>query len=206
MQIRHLARPIACAVAAAAMITATAAIASAQGHDHEGIMGASSQPLTGQQSALVRDVQDATRKYRFVSDPAGPGDGFSLVLGCVSGGDFGAMGLHYLNGARLGDGEIKLAEPEIILFEPVPGGKIRITGVDYIVFKADWDPKHTNPDGSINSPQLNGQLFHFFDEPNRFNLKAFYTLHVWAWKNNPLGTFTNWNPNVSCDAFNPPAR
>jgi hypothetical protein len=36
---------------------------------------------------------------------------------------------------------------------------------------------------------------------NRFGLPAFYTLHVWAWKNNPNGTFTNWNPTVSCDAF-----
>jgi hypothetical protein len=35
-------------------------------------------------------------------------------------------------------------------------------------------------------------------------LPAFYTLHVWAWKNNRNGTFVNWNPDVSCDAFNPP--
>ena len=46
-----------------------------------------------------------------------------------------------------------------------------------------------------------GQLFHFFDSPNRFGLPPFYTLHVWAWKENPNGTFTNWNPNVSCDAY-----
>ena len=50
-------------------------------------------------------------------------------------------------------------------------------------------------------PELMGQLFHLFDSPNRFGLKAFYALHVWAWKDNPNGTFTNWNPNVSCDAF-----
>jgi hypothetical protein len=50
---------------------------------------------------------------------------------------------------------------------------------------------------------LNGQLFHFFEAPNRFGLPPFYTLHVWAWKDNPNGTFTNWNPNVSCDGFNP---
>ena len=48
-----------------------------------------------------------------------------------------------------------------------------------------------------------GQLFHFFESPNRFGLPPFYTLHVWAWKDNPNGTFTNWNPDVSCDAFNP---
>ena len=61
------------------------------------------------------------------------------------------------------------------------------------MFAADWDKTHTS------APELNGQLFHFFEAPNRFGLPPFYTLHVWAWKDNPNGTFTNWNPNVSCD-------
>jgi hypothetical protein len=46
-----------------------------------------------------------------------------------------------------------------------------------------------------------GQLFHLFDAPNRFGLPAFYTLHVWAWKDNPNGAFVNWHPNVSCESF-----
>ena len=46
-----------------------------------------------------------------------------------------------------------------------------------------------------------GQLFHLFDAPNRFGLQAFYTLHVWAWKDNPNGAFVNWHPNVSCESF-----
>ena len=58
-----------------------------------------------------------------------------------------------------------------------------------------WNAKHAGP------PQLMGQLFHLFDSPNRFGLPAFYTLHVWAWKENPNGAFVNWNPNVSCEAF-----
>ena len=46
-----------------------------------------------------------------------------------------------------------------------------------------------------------GQLFHLFEAPSRFGLPAFYTLHVWAWKESPTGTFVNWHANVSCDAF-----
>ena len=203
MYIRRLARPLVHACTAALMISATAGLARAQGHDDHDSMTASSQKLTVAQSSLVRAVQRATQRYRNVTDPDGPGDGYQLVLGCVSGGDFGAMGLHYLNGALLGDGVIDVNRPEIVLFEPTSNGGIRITGADYIVFAGDWDPAHTNPDGSINPPQLNGQLFHHFDAPNRFGLPAFYTLHVWAWKNNRKGTFTNWNPDVSCDAFNP---
>jgi hypothetical protein len=43
---------------------------------------------------------------------------------------------------------------------------------------------------------LKGQLFHYFESPNRFALPAFYTLHVWAWKENPNGAFVNWHPEV----------
>jgi hypothetical protein len=46
-----------------------------------------------------------------------------------------------------------------------------------------------------------GQLFHLFEAPNRFGLPAFYTLHVWAWKDSPTGMFVNWHADVSCDAF-----
>ena len=85
-----------------------------------------------------------------------------------------------------------------MLYEPLPNGRLRLTGADYLVFADAWDATHyTAP------PELMGQLFHLFDSPNRFGLPAFYTLHVWAWKDNPNGTFTNWNPNVSCDAYNP---
>jgi hypothetical protein len=65
------------------------------------------------------------------------------------------------------------------------------------VFAVDWDKKHPGE-----PPQLMGQLFHLFESPNRFGLPAFYTLHVWAWKDNPNGAFVNWRPNVSCDKFN----
>jgi hypothetical protein len=50
-------------------------------------------------------------------------------------------------------------------------------------------------------PQILRQLLHLFEAPNRLGLPAFYTLHVWAWKENPTGTFVNWHTNVSCDSF-----
>ena len=145
-----------------------------------------------QQNALVQAVRRLTAQFQHAPDAD-----HVLQFGCVSGGEFGAMGMHFVNGAFV-DGEIEVSKPEILLYEPLPGGRLQLTGVDYLVTKEAWeaDPKHTAP------PELYGQLFHLFDSPNRFNLPAFYTLHVWAWKDNPNGTFTNWNPNVSCDAFN----
>jgi len=47
-----------------------------------------------------------------------------------------------------------------------------------------------------------GQLFQYFEAPSRFGLPPFYTLHVWAWKENPNGAFVNWHPHISCKAFN----
>jgi hypothetical protein len=43
-----------------------------------------------------------------------------------------------------------------------------------------------------------GQHFHYVGSPNRYGLPAFYELHVWAWRDNPNGTFADWNPKVSC--------
>jgi hypothetical protein len=170
---------------------------SALAQDHAQMMG-SQKEQTAEQKAqlneLVKAVQDATRRFR---NPAqAEAEGYALQFGCVSGGDFGAMGLHFVNGALVGDDVLDPAHPEIILYEPTPDGRVRLTGADFLVLKDVWDAKHPSP------PELMGQLFHLFDSPNRFGLPPFYTLHVWAWKDNPVGTFTNWNPKVSCDGFN----
>jgi hypothetical protein len=65
------------------------------------------------------------------------------------------------------------------------------------VFADAWDQK------GIGTPQLMGQLLHLFESPNRFGLPSFYTLHVWAWKDNPTGMFVNWHSRISCEGFNP---
>jgi hypothetical protein len=86
-------------------------------------------------------------------------------------------------------------QPEIVIYEPLPDGRLRLIGADYLVYADDWHAKHAA------TPELMGQLLHLFESPNRFGLPAFYTLHVWAWKDNPNGMFVNWHPKVSCDAF-----
>ena len=171
----------------------------AQDHDAHMAM-AKHQPQTEEQrkqgNALVKTVRDVTERFRDVA--VAEAEGYGLLFGCVSGGDYGAMGLHFVNFPLVADGKIDATKPEIVLYEPASNGRLRITGADFLVLAADWDKTHTS------APVLDGQLFHFFEAPNRFGLPPFYTLHVWAWKDNPNGTFTNWNPNVSCDGFNPP--
>jgi hypothetical protein len=153
----------------------------------------SQEPAKGRAGELLRIVREATARYRDVA--VAEADGYGLQFGCVTGPDVGAMGLHYVNFSLVGDGELDASRPEIVIYEPLPNGRLKLTGADFLVLAADWGAKHSGP------PQLEGQLFHLFESPNRFGLPAFYTLHVWAWKDNPSGTFTNWHPNVNCDSF-----
>jgi hypothetical protein len=189
--------PLGCWSIAALMVSGAASGAVAQTHDHPNPSAAQQRTSKSQDGALVQAVRDATETYRDVSKATQAG--YGLLFGCVSGGDFGAMGLHFVNPSLVFDqGELNVAEPEIVLYEPLPNGRMRITGADYLVIAADWDAKHPGE-----PPQLMGQLLHLFESPNRFGLPPFYTLHVWAWKDNPAGTFSNWNPAVTCDAFTP---
>ncbi len=145
-------------------------------------------------AALVKTVRDATEKYKDVS--VAVADGYALQFGCVSGEDFGAMGLHYVNANLVNGGVLDATRPQIVIYEAQPNGKLKLIGADFLLIQDAWDKAHAGP------PELMGQLFHLFTSPNRFGLPAFYTLHVWAWKENPKGAFVNWHPNVSCQFFN----
>jgi hypothetical protein len=149
----------------------------------------------GQAAGLINTVREATERFKDVK--VAEAEGYSLMFGCVSGPDSGAMGLHYVNLPLVIDGVLDPAKPEIIIYEPLPNGALKMTGADFLVFAADWHQNNTA------TPELQGQLLHLFESPNRFGLPNFYTLHVWAWKENPTGAFANWHSNVSCDAFAP---
>jgi hypothetical protein len=157
-------------------------------------LGAQHEPGHGRATGdLVKVVRDATERFKDVS--VAEAEGYALMFGCVSGPDWGAMGLHYVNLSLVTDKVLDPAKPEIVIYEPLPNGRLKLIGADYLVFAADW---HT---ANQATPQLGGQLMHLFESPNRFGLPDFYTLHVWAWKDNPSGTFSNWHSNVTCDSF-----
>jgi len=149
--------------------------------------------LTPDQDSLIQIVRDNTERFKNVT--VAEGEGYALQFGCVSGPDSGAMGLHFINSALVGSGVIDATRPQAVIYEQLPNGHLQLIGADYLVLADTWNAKHQSP------PELNGQLFHLFDTPNRFGLPAFYTLHVWAWKDNPNGAFVNWHPNVSCQNF-----
>lgn len=143
-------------------------------------------------SQLVEQVREATAIFRDVNQAIG----YEPFGGCVSGPEEGAMGVHFVNQELLFDGELNVNKPEALIYE-FKNGRARLVGVEYIVLAAQWDAAHTEPPVP---PVLEGQLLlHFNESPNRFRLPAFYEIHVWAWRDNPNGTFADWNTRVSCD-------
>lgn len=144
------------------------------------------------QNTLVETVREATRSFKNLD--AATSAGYGLFHGCVSGPQEGAMGIHFVNGDLVGDGEINALQPEALIYE-VRDGRLRLVGVEYVVIAEAWDANHETP------PTLMGQVFHYVGAPNRYKIPAFYELHVWAWKQNPSGMFTDWNPKVSCEDF-----
>lgn len=201
MKVRRFATRAQYGIIAVALMSVCPSGATAQdGHSHLSTQQASAttREQESQANALVKIVRDSTERFKDVN--VAMAEGYSLQFGCVSGDDWGAMGLHYVNGALVNSGILDATRPQIVIYEPMPDGTLKLIGADYLLIANVWNGSHSGP------PELMGQLFHLFDSPNRFGLPPFYTLHVWAWKDNPNGTFVNWHPNVSCDAFNPKPR
>jgi hypothetical protein len=144
-------------------------------------------------SPLVEKVREATRRYRDIN--VATAEGWVPGTPCVSGPNEGAMGVHFVLPARIGDGTLNAEEPEALIYEPLPNGAYRLVGVEFIVLAADWAARH--PEGG--APALEGHLTNYVGEPNRYGLPAFHEIHVWAWERNPKGNFADWNTVVTCD-------
>lgn len=162
-------------------------------HNHSA--SAKTRPQNTAQGALLRTVRESTARFKDVS--VAEAEGYSLLFGCVTGPDSGAMGLHYVNMGLVASGVVDATKPQIVIYEPQADGHLRLIGADFLVLADQWDQAHPGQ----GAPQLMGQLYHYFESPNRFGLPPFYTLHVWAWKPNANGAFVNWHPDVSCAAF-----
>lgn len=173
-------------------------------------------------SALADDydldaLRAATEKYKdvnvalaegFIPDPSG-----HCVSAAAEGlpAELGGMGIHYLNPAALQitgaeprvDGmstHTDFMKPAILLYEPQADGSLELVGIENLVFEAAW--KAAGHDGA---PMINGRMWdHMADNPDTAGDEAHgfmphYDQHVWLFRENPAGTLTPFNPNVTCD-------
>jgi hypothetical protein len=63
-----------------------------------------------------------------------------------------------------------------------------------------WHMTHRADD----TPQLVGHLLNYVAGPEPIWVRSVYEIHVWARQRNNHGTFADWNPNVSCAAWQSP--
>ena len=94
------------------------------------------------------------------------------------------MGYHHLNRGYV-DNKVEIEKPEFLLYERTADGAYVLNGVEYIVPYRVW-PKDSVP------PKLLGRDM-IQSEPLQY-----WYLHMWVWKPNASGLFSDWNPGVRC--------
>jgi hypothetical protein len=144
-------------------------------------------------SPLVEKVRDATNQFKDIN--VAISEGWVQGTPCVSGPNSGAMGVHFVKPERIAAGVLSADQPEALIYEPFGVGRFRLVGVEFIVLDSIWQRQH--PSGG--PPALDGNLLNLVTAPNRYGLPAFWEIHVWAWEDNPNGSFADWNTHVSCN-------
>jgi hypothetical protein len=155
--------------------------------------GASANVDDRDSTPLVDKVRDATA--RFTNINVALAEGWVVATPCVSGPDTGAMGVHLVLPARISAGVLNAEQPQALIYEPMVNGAMRLVGVEFIVLQSVWATH--NPAGGL--PVVDGNLLNYIGAPNRYELPAFYELHVWAWEHNPKGSYADWNTRVTCE-------
>jgi hypothetical protein len=123
----------------------------------------------------------------------------------------GAMGVHYVRFDLLqvtateprvdGTGtHVDFLQPAVLLYEPQADGSMELVGVENLVFMASWEAA-----GNAAPPSFHGvEWDRMVDDPGTELDEAHmfaphYDRHVWLYRENPNGIFTQWNPAVTCE-------
>lgn len=144
---------------------------------------------------LLAAIRRSTAKYQNIDAALADGyidDGF----GCIDAIDFGldpsagGMGFHLINWPLHDDPATDPERPDLLVYEPAPSpnGKPKLVALEYEVFTADWYAA-----GNSAPPSLLGHEFEHLVFPG-FDI---FALHLWLWRDNPSGMFSDFNPKVS---------
>ena len=129
-------------------------------------------------------VRQATLKYHDLS--AALADEYVQFYVCTEQPGVGTMGQHYVNLGLAGDPAVDPLRPEVLVYAPKRNGEMKLVGVEYVTFDTS------------SQPSVLGQPMLFRAAGNRYGLPDFYERHAWIWQGNPLGTFNDWNPDITC--------
>lgn len=118
-------------------------------------------------------------------------DGFVPLFECIEHATDGAMGFHYINPDRF-DGELKLTEPEALVYEELPNGQFKLVAVEFVIPAAAWS--------EAEAPTFLGQTLRYKTTVGPHEVDPYYEVHVWVWGHNPSGMYADWNPTVACSS------
>lgn len=123
----------------------------------------------------------------------------------------GAMGVHYIRMDLLGitgppnprvngvGTHTDFLKPAVLLYEPQADGSLVLVAVENLVFVDSWHKA-----GNTRVPAYQNVTYDLMadnpatpvDEAHKF--EPHYDRHVWLYRSNPRGIFTQFNPAVSC--------
>ena len=142
-------------------------------------------------AASLTELRQVTARFQRFEDAQAAGY-TTKVTPCWAHHSAGAMGFHY-GKMDLFDANADLFAPEVVMYEPQAGGHLKLVGMEYIVPKEAWAAAGHSLTDPNDRPQLLGQTF------TPHSSLPIFKLHIWLWRDNPQGTFADWNPKVSCD-------
>lgn len=178
-------------------------------------------PLSEAGQRELATIRQATARYAdvraaladgYIPDPSGMCVDAKMV-GAPA--ELGGMGLHYVHPARLGiagppapgtrlsgnDAVLDWSQPEVLVYEPQADGSLQLVATEYMVFKSAWEAA-----GNQGAPTFFGTpFFPMVDDPatpmdEAHEFEPHYELHLWVHRENPLGTYMEFNPAVRCPA------
>lgn len=126
--------------------------------------------------------------------------------------ELGAMGIHYFRPDVLGITGVEprvngtgthtdFLAPAVLIYEPQADGSLELIAVENLTFIEAWEAA-----GNEGRPTFLGVEYDLMaddpatsevDEAHMF--EPHYDLHVWLYRDNPNGMFTQFNPSASCE-------
>jgi hypothetical protein len=173
LSLASFAAAVAVAAVVAVAIAAMATLSACAAPGHPAAM--QDAPLNASRAPpLIDKVRAATDRNTDVS--AAFADGRVRATPCVSGPDFGAIGVHFVLPNRLGDATLEAPQLEAHIYEPLSSRTVHLVGVRCSVMasaRASYSPS-----GAPTALEVN--LLNYVAAPNRFGKPAFCELQVWV--------------------------
>ena len=180
---------------------------------------------TAEREPTLDEVKAIAEKYRDVN--VAKAEGYTTDNKCVTAemlghpAEMGAMGLHYVRRDMLGlppkpappgSGRVSgtgthtdFRKPAMLVYEPQPDGSLELVAVENLVFAAVWHAKSERP------PTFHGRTYPLLKDDPRTTVdeahgwEPHYEQHLWVFRDNPNGSYSGFNPLVTCKNHKPPA-